>query len=111
MYGCTRFQPSLPPQETEDTVESKRQKLEGIYRQESIKRTDRAKRKQLMETTFYLQRCHINAFPAPILKELRTKWSHVLTQKGLYARFELLTGNLHTCNSSSDTAWYVYING
>lgn len=44
-----------------------------------------------METTFYLQLCHINVLPAPTLEELRTKWPYVFTQKGLYAHFEPLT--------------------
>lgn len=91
MYGCTRFQPSLPPEETEDTEESERQKLEGIYSQDGINGADRAEGKHLMETTFYLQRCHINALPAPTLEKLRTKWPYIFTQKGLYAHFELLT--------------------
>ena len=66
-YGCTRFQPSLPPEETENTVESKHQKLQEIYSREGIKGADRAEIKQIMETTFYLQRCHINVLPAPTI--------------------------------------------
>lgn len=64
-YGCTRFQPSLPAEESKNTVESKRQKLQEIYSQEGINGADRAEIKQLMETTFYLQRCHMNVLPAP----------------------------------------------
>lgn len=33
-YGCTRFQPELPPEETDETVEQHRQRLVEIYRQE-----------------------------------------------------------------------------
>ncbi|CAJ1069579.1 uncharacterized protein LOC119500207 isoform X2 [Xyrichtys novacula] len=90
-YGCTRFQPSLPPEETEETVESKRQKLEEIYSRDGINGADRAEVKQLMETTFYLQRCHINALPAPTTEALKTKWPYLFTQKGLYSHFEFLT--------------------
>ncbi|XP_037645758.1 uncharacterized protein LOC119500207 isoform X2 [Sebastes umbrosus] len=91
IYGCARFQPSLPPDENENTVETKRQKLEGIYIRDGINGAERAEVKQLMETTFYLQRCHINALPAPTIEDLRTKWPYLFTQKGLYAHFEHLT--------------------
>lgn len=90
-YGCTRFQPSLPPEETEETLETKRQKTEGIYSRDGINGAERAGIKQLMETTFYLQWCHINALPAPTIADLKTKWPYLFTQKGLYSHFELLT--------------------
>uniref|UniRef100_A0AAR2L822 Uncharacterized protein n=1 Tax=Pygocentrus nattereri TaxID=42514 RepID=A0AAR2L822_PYGNA len=91
IYGCTRFQPDLPPKETNDTVEVKRQKLEDIYGQEGVKGSERSEVKQLMETTFCLQRRHINALPAPAIADIRDKWPYLFTQKGLYAHFELLT--------------------
>lgn len=90
MYGCTRFQPSLPPDETENTMESKRQKLQEIYSQEGINGADRAEIKQLMETTFYLQQCHINVLPAPTIEDSK-KWPYLFCQEGLYSHFELLT--------------------
>ncbi|XP_078101230.1 uncharacterized protein LOC144513914 [Sander vitreus] len=40
-YGCTRFQPSLPAEETEDTMETKRQQLEGIYSQDGTAGAER----------------------------------------------------------------------
>lgn len=91
MYGCSRFQPSLPPDETEDTMESKRRKLEAIYSRDGINGAERAEVKQLMEKTFYLQRCHINALPAPNIEDIRFKWPYLFTQKGLNSHFELLT--------------------
>ncbi|KAL7831298.1 hypothetical protein SRHO_G00308010 [Serrasalmus rhombeus] len=91
IYGCTRFQPDLPPEETNDTVEVKQQKLEDIYGQEGVKGSERSEVKQLMETTFCLQRRHINALPAPAIADVRDKWPYLFTQKGLYAHFELLT--------------------
>ncbi|XP_037644999.1 uncharacterized protein LOC119499858 isoform X2 [Sebastes umbrosus] len=42
IYGCARFQPSLPPDENENTVETKRQKLEGIYIRDGINGAERA---------------------------------------------------------------------
>uniref|UniRef100_A0A672FUM3 Si:ch211-111e20.1 n=1 Tax=Salarias fasciatus TaxID=181472 RepID=A0A672FUM3_SALFA len=90
-YGCTRFQPSLPPDETEDTVENKRLNLQEIYSREGLNGADRAEIKQLMETTFYLQRCHINVLPAPAMEDLKTKWPYLFSQRGLYCHFELLT--------------------
>lgn len=82
-YGCTGFQPRLPPEETEDTVESKRQQLDEIYSQNCITGAERAEVKQLMDSTFYLKRCHINALPAPTIEDFRTKWPYLFTQKGL----------------------------
>lgn len=49
-----------------------------------------------METTYYLQRCHINALPAPTIEDLRIKCPYLFTQKGLCAHFELLTDNFPT---------------
>ncbi|XP_065804977.1 uncharacterized protein [Labrus bergylta] len=90
-YGCARYQPDLPPEETERTVEQKRQRLEEIYHRDGVNGVERAEVKQLMETTFRLQRCQMNALPAPTLTDLREKWPYLFTQKGLYAHFELLT--------------------
>nr|XP_046254761.1 uncharacterized protein LOC124064385 [Scatophagus argus] len=35
-YGCTQFQPDPPPEETNETLEQKRQQLVNIYRQEAV---------------------------------------------------------------------------
>ncbi|XP_048027565.1 uncharacterized protein LOC125269950 [Megalobrama amblycephala] len=90
-YGCTRFQPDLPPEETDATVEQKRQRLEEIYCRDGINGVERAEVKQLMETTFCLQRKQINILPAPTISDLRKQWPYLFTPKGLYAHFELLT--------------------
>nr|XP_055049999.1 uncharacterized protein LOC129436113 [Misgurnus anguillicaudatus] len=90
-YGCTRFQPDLPPEETNETVEQKRQRLEEIYCREGINGGERAEVNQLMETTFCLQRRQINILPAPAISDLKEQWPYLFTQKGLYAHFELLT--------------------
>ncbi|XP_051526803.1 uncharacterized protein LOC127425148 [Myxocyprinus asiaticus] len=90
-YGCTRFQPDLPPEETDESVEQKRQRMEDIYHRDGINGSERAKVKQLVESTFCLQRRQINALPAPAITDLREQWPYLFTQKGLYAHFELLT--------------------
>ena len=48
LYGCTRFQPELPPEETCDTVEGKRQRLEEICRQEGAVGVEKAEVSSLM---------------------------------------------------------------
>nr|XP_020479768.1 uncharacterized protein LOC109974095 [Monopterus albus] len=84
-YGCTRFQPELPPEETDHTVEQHRQRLEEIYRQEGAGGAERAEVKNLMKLTFSLQRCHINTIPPPDIEDVKSKWPFI------YAHFELLT--------------------
>ncbi|KAK0147739.1 hypothetical protein N1851_012559 [Merluccius polli] len=86
-YGCTRFQPELPPGETDDTVEQKRTRLEEIYSQEGAGGIQRAEVSSLMETTF----CLLNAFPAPSTEDIRSKWPYLFNQRCIYAHFELLT--------------------
>ncbi|KAK0156640.1 hypothetical protein N1851_000115 [Merluccius polli] len=85
-YGCTRFQPELPPGETDDTVEQKCTRLEEIYSQEVAGGIQRAEVSSLMETTFYL----LNAFPAPSTEDIRSKWPYLFNQRCIYAHFELL---------------------
>lgn len=72
-YGCTRFQPELPPEETDHTVEQHRQRLEEIYRQEGRGRAERAEVKNLMKLIFSLQRCHINTIPPPDIEDMKSK--------------------------------------
>lgn len=90
-YGCTRFQPELPPEETDDTIEQKRQRLEEIYRQEGARGIERAEVSSLMEITFCLQRRHINRIPAPAIEDLRRDWPYLFHQRSIYAHFQLLT--------------------
>ncbi|ROL50093.1 hypothetical protein DPX16_1106, partial [Anabarilius grahami] len=91
IYGCTRFQPSLPAEETEETMETKHQQLEGIYSRDGTAGAERPEVKKLMDSTFYLQRSHINVVPTPTIASLKTKWPYLFSQKGLYSHFELLT--------------------
>ncbi|GAA6085222.1 uncharacterized protein LOC109088557 [Tachysurus ichikawai] len=90
-YGCTRFQPELPPEETNDTVEQHRQRLEEIYRQEGAGGAERAEVKNLMERTFSLQHRHMNTLPPPDIEDLKSKWPFLVTPRYIYAHFELLT--------------------
>ncbi|XP_026059551.1 uncharacterized protein LOC113044133 [Carassius auratus] len=90
-YGCTRFQPDLPLDETDVSIETKRKKLEDLFCQEGAKGAEKAEVEKLMETTFCLQRSQINSVPAPSVAELMEKWPYLFFQKGLFAHFELLT--------------------
>ncbi|XP_061568581.1 uncharacterized protein LOC133422580 [Cololabis saira] len=90
-YGCTRFQPELPPEETDETLEQHRQRLEEVYRQEGAGGAERADVKHLMELTFSLQRSHINTLPSPDIEDLKSKWPFLFTLRFIYAHFELLT--------------------
>ena len=92
-YSCTRFQPDLPPGETNETVEHNRQRLEEIYRLEGAGGVERVEVKNLMEHTFCRQRRHINALPWPDIEDLRSKWPFLFTQSCIYAHFELFTDN------------------
>ncbi|XP_052387247.1 uncharacterized protein LOC127934122 [Carassius gibelio] len=90
-YGCTRFQPELPPEETDETVEQHRQRLEEIYRQEGAGGAERAEVKNLMELTFSLQHRHINTIPPPDIEDVKSKWPFLFTPRYIYGHFELLT--------------------
>lgn len=90
-YGCTQFQPSLPEGQTEQSMEASRQHLEDIYSQSGAQGADRAEVNQLMATTFYLQRRHVNAMPSPTIAHLKTKWPYLFSQSGLIAHFQRLT--------------------
>ncbi len=64
-HGYTHFRPELPTGETNETLEQKGQQLENIYRQEGSHGGEKAETINLMTTTYYLQREHMNAAPAP----------------------------------------------
>ncbi|KAL7385137.1 hypothetical protein ABVT39_016381 [Epinephelus coioides] len=90
-YGCIQFQPDPPPEETNETVEQKRQQLVNIYRHEGIQGGERAEVINFMKTTFCLQRKQINQTPAPSIEDLRIQWPYLFTQRGIYCHFQLLT--------------------
>ncbi|GAA6096870.1 uncharacterized protein LOC117955970, partial [Tachysurus ichikawai] len=53
-YGCVRFQPQLPPEETKETIETKRQRLQDIYSKEGTAGIEKVQVQNLMETTFII---------------------------------------------------------
>lgn len=90
-YRCTRFQSELPSEETTETMEQNRQRLEEIYRQEGAGGAESAEVKSLMELTFCLQRQHMNVLPPPCVEDIKSKWPFLFTQRYIHAHFELLT--------------------
>ncbi|XP_073722008.1 uncharacterized protein [Misgurnus anguillicaudatus] len=90
-YGCTRWQPSLPPGESSETLELKRLKMEEIYLHEGDSGAERGDVCKLMEETYCLQRHMINASPPPTIAELKKKWPYLFIQRHIYGHFELLT--------------------
>lgn len=63
----------------------------NIYRQEGIQGSERAEVINLTKTTFCLQSDQINQTPLHSIEDLRIQWSYLLTQRGIYCHFELLT--------------------
>lgn len=90
-YGCTQWQLELPPEETEESQENKRQKLIEIFSREGSSGMERAEVLQLMEATYYLQRKVINASPAPALGDVKKQWPYLFFPRTICAHFELLT--------------------
>ncbi|XP_016140715.1 uncharacterized protein [Sinocyclocheilus grahami] len=90
-YGCTSWQPTLPPGESYESLEVKRQKMEEIHRHEGISGAQRGDVCKLMEETYCLQRQMINEIPSPTTADLRTKRPYLFTQRHIYGNFEMLT--------------------
>lgn len=61
IYGCVRFEPQLPSEETADTIETKRQRLVDIYSREGNAGVEKEEVRKLMETSFCLLRQQINS--------------------------------------------------
>ncbi|XP_074539429.1 uncharacterized protein LOC141800652 isoform X4 [Halichoeres trimaculatus] len=91
-YNCARFQPGLPPEETDETLEQKRQQLQSIYKHEGVHGGERAEVINLMKTTFCLQRNHINKSPTASFEDLRIQWPFLFTERGIFCHFVQLTG-------------------
>ncbi|KAF7648241.1 hypothetical protein LDENG_00160070 [Lucifuga dentata] len=90
-YGCTRWQPELPPEETEDSLEGLRQKMTNIFKHEGLAGAERGEIHKLMEQTYYLQRKLINATPAASLEDIKSQWPYLFLPRSMCAHFELLT--------------------
>lgn len=90
-YGCTRWQPELPPEETQDTQEEMKQRMVELFSREGLSGVERGEVQKLMEKTYYLQRQMVNATPAPSLEFLRLQWPYLFIPRSMCAHFELLT--------------------
>ncbi|KAK0155310.1 Sterile alpha motif domain-containing protein 3 [Merluccius polli] len=90
-YGCTQWQPELPPEETEASLEDKRQKLMELFSREGSSGMERAEVLKLMETTYSLQRQMINANPAPAFEDVKQQWPYLFFPRSMCTHFEVLT--------------------
>ncbi|XP_077079931.1 uncharacterized protein LOC143732575 [Siphateles boraxobius] len=103
-YGCVRFQPHLPPEETTESIEAKRQRLQDIYSKEGTAGFEKVEVQNLMETTFCLQRQLLNSTPSPSVEDIRCQWPYLFNQRSICAHFHLLTeiDILHTLEMSME---------
>ncbi|XP_063740194.1 uncharacterized protein LOC134864834 [Eleginops maclovinus] len=90
-YGCVRWQPNCPPGETVVGLEGKKTEMKDLYHTEGPAGAERGYVIQLMKTTYYLQRKHINACPPPSVSELKSEWPYLFIPRELYSHFNLLT--------------------
>lgn len=113
-FGCTRWSPACPSNQTEESQENIMQELQAAYK---LSRKDRDWKtiKTNMEESFYLQRQHINGSLAENSKKKRRRvdeqgndaaesteqksitdhkenWPFLFTSKGLNLHYKLLTG-------------------
>lgn len=103
-YGCVRFQPHLPPEETTETIKAKRQRLQDIYSKEGTAGFEKLEVHNLMETTFCLQRKLLNSTPSPSIEDIRCQWPYLFNQRSICSHFHLLTeiDILHTLEMSME---------
>ncbi|XP_032365428.1 uncharacterized protein LOC116680827 [Etheostoma spectabile] len=90
-YGCIRWNPELPPEETSEALEEMRQRMTEIFSQEGLSGVERAEVINFMETTYYLQRQMINAIPGPAFEDLKQQWPYLFVPRCMCSHFELLT--------------------
>ncbi|XP_053191212.1 uncharacterized protein LOC128375020 [Scomber japonicus] len=90
-YGCVRWQPDCPVDETEESLKDKQREMKDLYSTEGPSGADRGHLTHLMKATYYLQRKTINASPPPSITELKNQWPYLFTPKELYSHFQLLT--------------------
>ncbi|XP_041866818.1 uncharacterized protein LOC121655942 [Melanotaenia boesemani] len=90
-YGCVRWQPDCPPGETEESLKEKQGEMKDLFQTEGPAGAERGSLSQLMKTTYYLQRKHINASPPPSIAELKNEWPYLFTLKELFSHFKILT--------------------
>ncbi|XP_035247614.1 uncharacterized protein LOC118213074 [Anguilla anguilla] len=90
-YSCTRWQPDLPPEETESTLEEKKKILLEFFSREGLSGIERGEVQNLMEATYYLQRKMINTTPAHTLEYLKSQWPYLFVPRSMCRHFEMLT--------------------
>ncbi|XP_076594907.1 uncharacterized protein LOC143325601 isoform X2 [Chaetodon auriga] len=90
-YGCVRWQPDCPVDETEESLKDKQREMKDLYSTEGPSGAERGHLTHLMKATYYLQRKTINASPPPSIAELKNEWPYLFTPKELYSHFQLLT--------------------
>lgn len=90
-YGCTQWQPELPYEETEESLENKREKLVEIYMHQGSSGLESVEVLKLMDTTYYLLRQMINANPAPALDDVKKKWPYLFFPRSMCTHFKMLT--------------------
>lgn len=90
-YGCVRWQPDCPADETEESLKDKQREMKDLYGTEGPSGAERGHLTHLMKATYYLQRKTINASPPSSITELKNEWPYLFTPKELYSHFQLLT--------------------
>ncbi|GAA6087997.1 uncharacterized protein LOC101885684, partial [Tachysurus ichikawai] len=90
-YGCVRWQPECPVEETEESLKDKQKEMKDLYSTEGPAGAERRNFSQLMEATYYLQWKSINACPSSSFAELKNDWPYLFTPKELYSHFKSLT--------------------
>lgn len=89
---AVQWQAEHPPEETEKSLENKRQKLGGFFSCEGSSGMESTEVLTFMETTYYLHWQMINSNPAPALEHLKQPWPYLLFPRSTCAHFEQLTG-------------------
>lgn len=90
-YGCTRWQPELPPEETEVSLESLQQKMINIFKHEGLAGAERGEVQTMLDKTYYLQRKSISATPDTELEDIKNLWPYLFLPSNMCAHFERVT--------------------
>ncbi|KAA0713564.1 hypothetical protein E1301_Tti021829 [Triplophysa tibetana] len=91
-YGCVRWQPKCPLEETEESLKEKQKEMKDLYSTEGPAGVERGHLTKLMKATYYLQRKYTNVYPPPSIAELKNDCCpYLFTPKELYNHFKLLT--------------------
>ena len=85
-YGCSSWEPGFPPNETGDSLEDKRMRLQALF----ASQPDSSEVSTLMNTTFCLQRQLINSGAS--LSAILNKWPFLGKSGQVVSHFRKLTG-------------------